>query len=282
MNALTPFHQAASTVSWTAALPMYDFPELHGANDALWSAIAERLDRSGITGAPRALTRSQPLEAVWTDPHLLLAQSCGYPFETSLRGRVQLVATPRYRAKGCDGPFHRSAVVVRAGDPASSLADLRGARCAINDWASNSGMNLLRVHAASLAQNGAFFGAVKVSGAHEASARMVGAREADVAAIDCVTWAHLQRLRPEIARQLRVLMWTAQSPGLPLICGQAVDADTLGALRAALADVERDPTLASARADLYLQGFNILPASQYRAVTYLEQIAVSQGYPLLA
>jgi len=108
-----------------AALPMYDFPQLTGATDALWSAIAARLTERGVA-APTALTRGVPLDDLWADPALLLAQTCGYPLVTTLAGRVTLVATPCYRADGCDGAWYRSAIVVRASDSASSLADLRG------------------------------------------------------------------------------------------------------------------------------------------------------------
>jgi ABC-type phosphate/phosphonate transport system substrate-binding protein len=264
------------------ALPMYDPPELHAANDGLWTAIATRLAAEGVKDAPERLTRGGAPEAAWTHPDLLLAQTCGYPFATSLQNRVALIATPRYGALGCDGPFYRSAVVVRADAPATSLADLRGARCAVNDLASNSGMNLLRVEIAPLAQEGPFFGAVAISGSHEASAAAVADAEADVAAIDCVTWALLQRFRPKMTRRLRVLTWTVRSPGLPFITSARTDTVTRAALLRALEGVARDPSLSDVRAELMLEGFESLPAQQYRAILHLERIAAAQGYPQLA
>jgi len=284
MNALTQHAQVAGAAyqTRTASLAMYDFDGLHAANDALWAAIAQRLEERSVVGAPQALIRGGTLEAVWTDPQLLLAQTCGYPLIGPLKPHhVRLVATPRYRAAGCDGPFHRSAIVVRADSPAAGLADLRGARCVINDRESNSGMNLLRVEVAPLARRGAFFGAVAVTGSHQASAEQIAEGQADVAAIDCVTWAHLQRLYPALAKRLRVLMWTVRSPGLPLITGRNTNAATLEALRPALEAVARDPALRDVRGELLLEGFNTLPASQYHAVAYLEQIAIAQGYPVL-
>jgi ABC-type phosphate/phosphonate transport system substrate-binding protein len=265
-----------------ASLAMYDFPELAAANDALWSAIAARLEDDGVGEVPSRLTREGPPEETWTNPALLLAQTCGYPLATSLQGRVQLVATPRYRALGCDGAFHRSAVVVRNDALATCLADLRGARCALNDRTSNSGMNLLRVEIAPLARGQAFFGAVTITGSHEASAGLVASGDADVAAIDCVTWAHLQRFRPATTKHLRVLMWTVRSPGLPLITGARTDAATRAALGRALDAVATDPALSDVRGELMLDGFNALPASQYHAILYLEQIAIAQGYARLA
>jgi ABC-type phosphate/phosphonate transport system substrate-binding protein len=265
-----------------AALPMYDLPELEAANDALWAAIAERLIAWGVEGVPDRLTRSRPIEAIWTAPQLLLAQTCGYPLATSLRERVRVVATPRYSVDGCEGAFYRSAIVVRASDPATGLADLCGRRGAVNDWASNSGMNLLRAAIAPHAKGAPFFAAVTVTGAHVASVEAVAAGGADVAAVDCITWGHLQRLRPAHTSALRVIAWTMATPGLPLIAATAIDDAHLSALRRALDDVGRDPALADVRAALMLDGFETLPEGAYHAILALEQDAIAQGYPTLA
>jgi len=265
---------------------MYDLPELEAANDALWSALAERLQARGVADVPDRLTRQGPLAVIWTDPRLLLGQTCGYPLVTSLNGRVRVVATPRYSAPGCEGALYRSAVIVRTLDPALRLADLRGRRLAVNELGSNSGMNLLRAEIAPLAaelafRDAAFFSAVAITGAHVSSVEAVAAGEADVAAIDCVVWAHLQRLRPAATRDLRVLAWTKAAPGLPLIAAATTDAALLAALRQALAEVARDTRLAAVRAALLLEGFETLDQEAYAPLLALEQAAIAQGYPTL-
>ena len=238
---------------------MYDFPEVRRATDALWGGIARRLP-----GPPVGLTRREDLLAVWTDPDLLLAQTCGYPLVTTLKGRVALVATPRYTAEGCEGAWYRSAIVVRADDAAQGVADLRGRRCAVNGLDSNSGMNLLRGAVSAFVEGGEmFFGATVLTGAHAASLRAVAQGEADVAAIDCVTWALLGRVRPAAVAGLRVLGWSAASPGLPLIT--AMGGDVAG-LRAVLEEVAVDPGVAWAREALLLEGFSVLPLSDYDVI----------------
>ncbi len=259
-----------------AALPMYDFPEMRWATDALWAAIAAR-----VPGAPAILERGRPLMDIWTDPALLLAQTCGYPLVTSLSGKVRLVATPRYRAEGCEGAFYRSAVIVRADDDALCLADLLGRRCAVNGVDSNSGMNVLRAALAPLAGGGRFFGEVVMTGAHEASVQAVAGGDADVAAIDCVTWAHLQRLRPGEIRGLRVLEWTAASPGLPLITSKLTGPNDVLVLIRALDDVAQDPELATIRAELFLDRFEVLPLTAYACIQEYEQAAQEAGFAVL-
>lgn len=273
--------QPAAERAAVASLAMYDWPELEAANDAMWSAIAERLAGLGLADVPPRLTRGEDLERVWTSPDLLLAQTCGYPLVTRLKDRVQVVATPRYHAAGCEGPFRRSAIVVRADAPSDRLADLRGRRCALNDRQSDSGMNLLRDAIAPLAAGAAFFSEVTVTGSHLASAEAVAAGAADVAALDAVSWAHLGRLRPRLAKRLRLLQWTARTPGLPLITAAVADPATLRALGAALAGVAADPRLAATREALLLEGFSPLPARYYRLTQHLAERAAGLGYPQL-
>ena len=284
MNAQSPFTErsaAPCALTRIASLCMYDLPELEEANDRIWTAIAQRLRDDGVAGVPRRLTRGAPLTALWTDPNLLLAQACGYPLMTALAGQVRFVSTPRYAAPGCRGPFHRSAVVVRVLERTQGLAALAGARLALNDPASGTGMNLLRALIAPLAGGRPFFGEVRVTGSHLASAEAVAGGTADLAALDAVTWAHLGRLRPTLAAQLRVLTWSAESPGLPLITSRQTDEATLAAIARALAEVSRDPRLASARRELMLDGFIDLPEARYLSALHWKRFAADLGYPEL-
>ncbi|KAL1876873.1 hypothetical protein VTK73DRAFT_9103 [Phialemonium thermophilum] len=266
-----------------AALPMYDPPELHEANDALWGAISSRLVTGGLSAVPDRLTRTDDMGELWRqDGLLLLGQTCGYPLMKEFPGRFQLVATPLYQAEGCEGPFHRSAIVVRHDSPANHLGDLRGGHCAVNDWASNTGMNLLRARIAPLATDGSFFGRVTVSGSHRQSLEWVAAGTADVAAIDCVTLALLRNIAPDLVAAVKILDWTARSPALPLITAAETDSATLELLRRALRDVVTDPGLAATSKDLLIKDFKLVPLQVYRAVLDFEEDAIKSGYPTLS
>jgi ABC-type phosphate/phosphonate transport system substrate-binding protein len=260
---------------------MYDFPELRADNDALWAALSESLAAAGLVGVPGGLTRGSRHFDLWRDPNLLLAQACEYPLATDCAGAMQLVATPRYTAEGCDGALYRSAIVVRRYEPADTLADMRGLRCAINEWSSNSGMNLLRAAVAPLAAGKDFFESVELSGSHRRSIEMVADGEADLAAIDCVSWAHLQRFAPERTGALRVLDWTEPSPSLPFITAAGTDSSTLHALRSALADIVTDPALRDVRQRLLLSGFDFTPDQSFAQVLGLAHGAAALHYPEL-
>src|SRR5262249_11221081 len=221
-----------------ASLPMYDLAEIRPANDALWAAPPAPLRAAGGGDVPgRPTPGPPPLPAAWAGPALLFAQTCGYPLTTRLRERVRLVVLPRYAAPGCAGVTHRSLLIVPAEHPARALDELRGSRGALNSLESNTGMNLLRAVIAPLARGGPFFGSVIMTGGHVASVGAVAGGAADLAAVDCITFAHLQRWRPELTRRVRVLAETPATPNLPFITASGTDEATLARLRRALEEV---------------------------------------------
>lgn len=264
-----------------ASLAMYDRPALRAANDALWAAIAARLRDDRVEGVPADLDRGRPLDNIWASPGLLLAQCCGFPLVTTYRNRLQVVAIPRYGATDVQGASHHSVIVVRRGDPAATLADLRMRRAALNGWDSNTGHNLFRSVIAPLAAGEAFFGEVAVTGSHEMTARFIADGLADVGAIDAVSYAHLRRYNPLLAAKLRVLATTPSSPNLPFVTSIATSPADLSALRRALSDVVSDVRLAEICRTLLLEGFDVADADAYAPVADLHAAAAGLGYPIL-
>jgi len=240
--------------------------------------VPQALRLEGVADVPDALDRRPDYRQGWLSSELLFSQTCGYPLIHALAGRVQLVATPCYAADGCDGSDYRSAVVVAADNPATDIADLRGTRCAINGTDSQSGCNTLRALIAPLAEGGRFFASVTVSGSHEASIGFVASGQADVAAIDCVTYALLARHRPAALAGTRVLCRTAAAPNLPYVTRAAADDDLLARLRGGLGRAIADPSLTAARDSLMLTGVAILPLSAYDCINDMKTAAIAAGY----
>jgi ABC-type phosphate/phosphonate transport system substrate-binding protein len=278
---MNPLSQCVMADEHIAALPMYDFPELKDAHADLWRALRNQLLEAGLAEAPRKLARSMGHQNVWQHPLLMLGQACEYPLATTFANTVSLIATPIYAAPGCKGSTYRSAIVVRGRDPARALSDLRGRRCVINEWDSNSGMNLLRASIAPLANGGRFFGSVLLSGSHRRSVAMVAEGLADVAAVDCVSMAHFKRLYPSSVAALRILDWTSASPSLPFISARTSSESTRQKLRGALAAVFDDPKLDLIRERLLLDGIDLVPDEGLTEVLRLKRNATDLGYPVL-
>ena len=250
-----------------AALPMYDWPEARRANDRLWGAVRDRLRAAGVA-APERLSRDVGLVEGWRHPGLVLGQTCGLPLVGALAGRVTVVGAGDYRLPGCQPGWYRSAVVARADDGRTALAEFRGAVLAVNGFDSQSGWGSILRHAAPLAERGRFFAEAAVSGAHRASLAMVSGGAADIAAIDAVSWRLAQRWAPEAAG-LRVLMLTEPTPGLPLIAAAGTDAARhAAAVEAGIAALDPE-----ARAALGIAGFAALAPDDYRLIG--ERLAVA-------
>jgi ABC-type phosphate/phosphonate transport system substrate-binding protein len=263
-------------MTWIAALPMYNVTP---ALAAIWREwLADVLN--GIELECRIVTPDDDLQALWRHPDLLISQTCGYPLMHGLSECVQLIATPQFDAPGCDGPHYSSVLATRVDAHFDSLAACRGARAAYNQDDSNSGMNVLRHVVAPLARNGMFFSEVVRTGSHLGSLRAVVENRADVAAIDCVTFAFVCDEWPELAEKVRQIGVTAASPGLPLIASNAVPAETVKALRSSLfRTVSEQPDRARR---LRLKGFSVLPLADYDRILQLENEARAVGYTRLA
>jgi ABC-type phosphate/phosphonate transport system substrate-binding protein len=264
-----------------AALPMYDDPGTAEANDAIWAAIAASLRQRGVA-APANLTRGGDLAAQWRSPSLVFGQTCGYPYAKDLRDAVRLIATPEYGFPGCEGIGHRSFLVRGAGDPRRRLDAFRGGVAAINGPDSNSGMNLFRATIAPLAGGRAFFGAVTTTGSHRASLEAVADGRADLAAIDCVSFALMNRLRADLVERVAVVAESPPSPALPFIMSAHLPEATLASARQALFETLADPDLAEARAALGLKGGRVTTPADYERILKIERDAVAAGYPTLA
>lgn len=261
-----------------ASLPMYDLPAIRPAAEAWWSGLAAACRAEGLEDIPRSLSWLGDPRDHWRDPGLLFSQTCGYPLMTLLGDQVKVIATPCYAAEGCSGPFYSSALVVRAGDPAQRLSDLRGRRAAYNSRDSQSGYNVLRALVAPLAGGRSFFSATLETGGHGASLDAVAEQRADIAAIDCVTLALHRRHRPAVADGLRVLAYGPSTPGLPYVTAGSRGEEDLLRLREALYEALADPSLAEARQALLLTGASVLPEDAYEAILEMREEAAAEGY----
>ncbi|NBB48956.1 PhnD/SsuA/transferrin family substrate-binding protein [Rhizobium sp. CRIBSB] len=261
---------------------MYVAPSVvQQAQRAFWAFLRDHLRDQGLFGVPENLDEEMPHHEAWLDPRLLLAQTCGFPFVKQLRGRVRLVATPVYAAPCCDGPSMRSVVVTRAKDATASLAACVGLRVAINEQGSNSGYNLLRAAVAPHAGGRPFFSGLLETGGHLASMEAVRGGDADLAAIDCITYDLLRRHAPERLEGLAILAETPSGPTLPFITRLSATDGELASLRVALRAAITAPELADARAILGLMDVLVLEEGVYDILLEHEQAAIAAGYPAL-
>jgi ABC-type phosphate/phosphonate transport system substrate-binding protein len=262
-------------------MPWYDLPEIRDATDALWAALSAKLAERGFDEIPTHLDRDVPYGVDWNSK-CLFTQTCGYPIFTTSRSQFHVLGIPCYIAPGCDGPLHRSFIVVRADSTFQELEDLRGGTFAVNELDSNSGMNLPRRLFAPLNHDGRFFTDRVVSGSHVASIDLVAAGDADAASVDCVTYALLRRYRPDAVADTRILAETATSPAPPFATSARINASVVTLLRETLASVVHDPHNRAICEPLLLGAIELADESAYSIVLDYERESEALGYPVLA
>lgn len=170
--------------------------------------------------------------ALWTHPKLLFGQTCWGPMELGLAQHVRVISQPDYSGvEGGKAEFYSSAIVMRGkprdenlpapddGAAAIPLERLRGRRFAFNSSDSMSGLIGLTRDLEAMGENLGMFSERILSGAHRNSIIAVASGEADVATIDCRSWALAQRYEPA-AQEVCVVGWTTLRKGLPYICSR--------------------------------------------------------------
>ena len=273
-------HPSGVVAASLASLPMY--LAQRPAVAALWECLRQALADSGFERLPTELSWPQDLHAHWLSPNLLLSQTCGYPLTHALAGEVQLVGCFAYRVPHCEGIDCRSVLVARGEHAHLALEGFRGLRVAFNAPDSQSGYNALRALVAPLAQGERFFAGALPTGSHSASVAAVQAGHADVAAIDCVTYAALRRYTPQATRGLHIVGTTEAYPGLPLVTSRATSATELALLRRALRSVLQSAQTAPALEALDIAGFETPDIGLYQRCVAMRQSAEALAYPALA
>jgi len=237
-----------------AALPMYCFDHNAAAHGRLWALIRDGLRDHGIA-APDALDRLTHHVEGWGRADLVLGQICNLPYRAVFRDRVTVIAACDHRMTGTAPGYYRSVLLVRADDPAADLAAAAAYRMAINDPLSQSGWGAPHAYATTM---GLRLNPVLRTGSHVESLRAVADGRAGLAALDGVTFGHLSRCEPAVAR-VRVIGRTHASPAMTLItAGRRDPAPYRAAISAALSALD-----AADRADLGLHGIVALPEKAY-------------------
>lgn len=106
--------------------------------------------------------------------------------------------------------------------------------------------------------------------------------QADLASIDCVSFALLERGCPELIKRVAIVAESPLSPCLPFIASASLPAPTIERVREALFAALANPNLAETRAALGLKDARVATPTDYDRVIALERDAAALGYAHLA
>jgi ABC-type phosphate/phosphonate transport system substrate-binding protein len=263
----------------TASLPMYSLPEMEAANSAFWAALKQRLHAKAVDTTGISLDSDGAPVPAGIGPGIFFTQICGYPLFKHYRDQALLLATPHYAMPGCVGPTHRAFFMVRAGDPAERLEDLRGGIFGCNSLLSNSGMNLPRLSLARIAGGKPFFSSVVMTGGHIASLQRLDGGSIDICSIDNVTWGFFKKFRAVAAKRYRILEETLSSPSLPFVTSVTTTESDALAIAEALHEIMGDPRTAEIRDILELAALSVPDVFAYERLAEYEREAAELGFP---
>ena len=233
-----------------ARLPMYDRPENAAAHDALWAGV-----RGHLGYGEEHLDRETVHDTGWGKADLLLGQICNLPYRARFADRVTRISGADYGLPDTPAGYYHSVFLVRADDAARGLAPATLGRFAYNDALSQSGWG---APLATISKQGLRFHTTLRTGAHINSMLAVANGDADLAAIDAVSWRMFRQWEPR-AGELRVVGRTMLSPGMTFITARGNDPVPIReALRVAIAELSPDHA-----ATLGLRGISVLPDTAY-------------------
>ncbi len=239
-----------------ASLAMYPFIQLRPAYDRLWDAVRSRMS----VEAP-ALDWDLDPEMACRRDDLLLGQTCGWPLITALAATVHVVGTFDCDVDGAVDGTYRSVLVSSTDQPLADILSRSDLIVAANSPDSLSGWISLRV-----AANGARFDSVEWTGSHAASIEALRSERAHLAAIDAVSWAHLD------GRGLAVVGHGPRVPCLPLVTSRTSTAALIAELRRAVTEAVRDPALADTCDTLRIRKFVVRDLADYEGLSELAEL----------
>lgn len=229
---------------------MYDLPEIREQTDLLWQTILRGINSRG---AGLAVDFCRPntereIQDVLSHPRLLLSQTCWGPISCGVTPELHILAQPDFSEfYGGQGPLYRSAIIAtgkgrnlaapKTVDEIIPVQQLAHKRLAYNDRTSLSGyLSITADMASATGEKAAFYSHAEASGSHRNSIRMVAESRADVAAIDCRTWALAQQFN-DPTDGVHVIGWTRARIGLPFICSPSIEDDLKAIVTESLIDI---------------------------------------------
>ena len=237
-----------------------------------WTALLEHVAHtSGVALEIVEHPFPAPVSDLWKRPDLALAFMCGWPWIRG-GGHHLPVAVPIPIAAGY--PVYWSDLVVRADNPARSVADLEGGRIGYTLLDSQSGFSAMRHYFRTLPTAPRFSEIVGPITTPRRVLEAVGEGRVDIAPVDSFAHGLLRRHEPALAAGVRVLVRTEPTPIPLLVASPGAGPEMVARLRAALLAID-DPALLE---PLTIQGFtDPLPRDAYMVMETRAREAEADG-----
>jgi ABC-type phosphate/phosphonate transport system substrate-binding protein len=222
-----------------------------------------------------------PLSDLWARPDQAAVFMCGLPYSQS-EIRPEILVAPSPSPAGFDGkPYYWSDLVVRADSKFQTLPDTFGHRLALTVRDSQSGyVAPLRLLARYGGSDPLYDEVIAPRITPVGAITAVTEGLAEVAPVDAYALRLLQRFRPDLTAQVRVIAQTDIRP-IPLLVASPPRSEELAA---AFLTAHEDPALAPVMADLLLDRFVQPDAAAYEVLPHEYEVTLGfwRSHPLAA
>lgn len=192
-----------------------------------------------------------------------VGQICGITFANAPAGQLRYLATFVADATTVPAGHYNSILVTPRENGLTTPADFDPARhkAVINETGSFSGNLTFAAHMA--AEHNTGLGTPLASGAHLKSIGMVARGEADLAAIDRISFALARQTVPDDVAGVTVIGETTSHPGVPLVADSSLPEELATRLRTEILAFREDPAWAEMQSILGLSDITVLDQSVY-------------------
>ena len=192
-----------------------------------------------------------------------VGQICGITFANAPAGQLRYLATFVADATTVPAGHYNSILVTPRENGLTTPADFDPARhkAVINETGSFSGNLTFAAHMA--AEHNTGLGTPLASGAHLKSIGMVARGEADLAAIDRISFALARQTVPDDVAGVTVIGETASHPGVPFVADSSLPEELATRLRTEILAFREDPAWAEMQSILGLSDITVLDQSVY-------------------
>ena len=232
-------------------LDMYLAPPSEAVFAALGASLRAVLTEAGIDP-------SAPFGAGFA-----VGQVCGITYATAPAGQMRYLATMVADDPAVPAGHYNSLLITPRAGGLATPADFDPARhrAVINEAGSFSGSLTFTAHMASAHNRG--IGTALLSGAHLDSVVMVARGEAELAAIDRISFALARRTVPDEVAGVTVIGETRPYPGIPFVADAGLPDDVVSRLRDAILGFRDNPAWPDMKAVLGISDIIILDEDLY-------------------
>ena len=248
----------------SAQLNWYLFDHTEPIFMAFWQFVRGFLEEQGIKTGSNLYDAKSSTISLAREGRLMLGQMCGLNFSRYREDIPGYLGSFILAEKGVPEGYYHSVIIAAKKLEKISIDNLpvNELCAAINEKDSYSGRFAL-YQTLGRSPNLCAFGRVSYTGAHRDTLAAISCGQADIGAIDCLTWHMLQSACPEQVERVKVIGTSRPVPAPPLVSGLAEHSPELVLLKKAIKAAFKEDKLSARMKNIGILGCKPLTGANY-------------------